>query len=71
MKKMINNEYSAFTPQDEIDICEKHCPHPTEPNKCGNFGCDFYRREKAKLLKLRRAKEKREMLYGLQKTINR
>lgn len=68
------NKYLTITSQDEIDICDIYCPYPKNPEKCGNYGCDFYRNEKAKLLKLKKAREKRERrkrLYELQKAINR
>lgn len=44
--------YETKTPQEEIDICSESCPHPNE-DVCGNYGCEYFREQKAKLLAAR------------------
>ena len=49
--------YQTMTPQEEIDICSEHCPHPKK-DMCVNYGCEFFRAEKAKLLAARNDKRR-------------
>lgn len=45
----------TYTPQEEIEICEK-CPYPLP--KCGANGCAHFRKEKAKILEERQDKRR-------------